>query len=455
MTGAGAAAAALSVATAPPAWAHGGAGGSLPLETWQLAWGAGAIVVILFGVLGVVWVTPRLAEAAVGTAVPRPVDVAARAVGIGGRVVALGVLALTLAAAFLGPAQVSGNPTPLLVYLVFWIGLQILSPLVGDVWGAISPLDTLARALVGGGLGRHDRPVPDGLVRITAPAGIVALGWFMLAYHSPATPRVLGWAVLVYVVAHLGLVARYGRGWLARGESFTVYFALLASLAPLARTHDDDGGPGPLRLRPPVAGLGAVTGSPVLLAVVLSALGVVTFDGLSRLPWWLKTTDTHRGWDFTLLGTLGLAWSIALVAAAYLTAAWLSGRLAGRGADEVGRAFVPALAPLAVVLTVAHYAWPIILDSQTLAIQLTDPFLRGWDLLGAADWYVNYSAATTGQVAWAQFALVVAGHAAAVLVLHDRALRRERHDLALKVQYPLLALVVASAVGGMALVLTV
>ena len=74
--------------------------------------------------------------------------------------------------------------------------------------------------------------------------------------------------------------------------------------------------------------------------------------------------------------------------------------------------------------------------------------------LGTADWYVSYTLVTPAQAAWCQILIVTAGHVAAVIALLDRALARERRDVARRALYPLVAVVVASAVAGMLLVLT-
>ena len=121
----------------------------------------------------------------------------------------------------------------------------------------------------------------------------------------------------------------------------------------------------------------------------------------------------------------------------------------------MANAYAPAIAPLAVALTLAHYAWSILLESQTLLIQLSDPFQRGWDLIGTVDHELDYEPLSVAQVAWAQLAVVVAGHVATAVVVHDRALAHERAPVAARVEYPLVALLVVSATGGLALVLAV
>jgi hypothetical protein len=284
---------------------------------------------------------------------------------------------------------------------------------------------------------------------VVAPAGLLGLAWLQLAYHAPGSPRVIGWLAIAYLAGHLLLVARYGRSWLDEGEGFTVYLGMLGAFGPLAR----DGGTGRLVARPPVAGATAVAGSPARLAVVVAALGAVSFDGVSRLDWWLELVAERDGWSLTAVNTIGLAWMVGVAAAAYLGACRASSWLSRRDPDEVARSLAPPLALLAACLTVAHYVWAIVLDGQNLLVQLSDPFTKGWDLLGTGDWYVDYTLVTTAQVAWAQLLLVTAGHVAATVALQRRALASMPADVGRRSAYPVVAVVVASAVVGMLLVL--
>lgn len=77
--------------------------------------------------------------------------------GLGGlaRVVGLVAFFVVLAAAAVGDEATAANLAPVAVYVVFWVGLLLVSGLVSDLWRVMSPFDTLAA------LGRL-RPLFDG-----------------------------------------------------------------------------------------------------------------------------------------------------------------------------------------------------------------------------------------------------------------------------------------------------
>ena len=50
---------------------------------------------------------------------------------------------------------------------------------------------------------------------------------------------------------------------------------------------------------------------------------------------------------------------------------------------------------------------------------MSDPFGEGWDLFGTINHTIDYSFVQRAWLRWLQLALLVAGHIAALVVLHD------------------------------------
>ena len=190
--------------------AHGvGSRGDLPLPLWQFVWAAVASIVISFVALGALWTTPRLAEAAAGRGLGwtrgllRVLEPVARAA-------AFALFLLVLAAGLFGTDTATANVNPVTVYVVLWVVLQILIPIIGNVWRVLDPIDTIAM-----GLDRL-RPAPSvqapAWTHWFAPLGAFAFIFLELIHPSGDSPRTLGIAMLVYVgVAGAG-------AWNALGE---------------------------------------------------------------------------------------------------------------------------------------------------------------------------------------------------------------------------------------------
>lgn len=443
------------VATAGPAAAHGvGSRGDLPLERWQFLYAAGAALVISFLALRLLWPRARLARAATGRPLPRGVDVAVQALGIVVRVLGVAVWLLTIAAAWFGTENSRENLGPTLVYVVLWVGMQLASALLGDVWRVLSPFDTLAAVAQWVRLRRWPAPVhsapDDGSFVFShwpATIGIFGFVWLELCYHSPDSPRSLAIAMTAYSALLLAGAARYGRAWLRTADGFAVMFAFLASMAPFFR-HE-----GRLHVRAPFAGLATLRARRGTIAFVCVLLGSTAFDGVGRSQWWADVVGDTRGWGRTLVNTLGIVWVIGIVAAVYVAATMAAAYLGGTDRSRSPRRFVASLVPIALGLAIAHYFSLFMIEGQAALPLLSDPFGEGWDVLGTGPPNPDYAIVTADQIAWVQVLAIVIGHVAGVVVAHDLAVEDLPHRRAVRSQYPMLLVMIGYTVGGLALLL--
>jgi hypothetical protein len=433
--------------------AHGVGGRSdLPLPAWLFAYGAGFAVLISFVALGILWPRPRLAAAAAGRelasrvqSVRRPATWALRAIG-------LFVFGVVLGAALWGAEDGASNISPYVLYVTFWVGMQLLSTFVGDVWRALNPLDTLAVVAFGGRLPERTRRAEGADPGLwPAAAMVLSFAWLELAYHEPSSPRAIGVWLLTYTVAALAGTAVWGRWFSREGEGFAALFGVLAALAPVFR--DDD--TGRLRARWPLTGLAGVVPRRGLDALVLVVLGSTTFDGVTRLDWWARdVVGTRQGWDRTLVATVGLLFVVALVALVWSSATRLSARITGDDPGEVATAYLPSLVPIVVAYSIAHYFSLFVFETYNVVALASDPFGRGWDLFGTNDVFPNYRLLSTTLIAWVQAAAIVVGHVAGVTAAHDRAVERHRQvQVATRSQWPLIAAMVLYTIGGLLLLL--
>jgi hypothetical protein len=419
------------------------------------------VLVVSFVLLGALWKTPQLAGRAsgrdLGTEVSRLVLVPLRILL---QALSAVLFVEVLAAALLGTTDSFGNIAPTWIYVIFWIGVPLLSVLFGNVWRALSPWRALADLFVwllelGG---RRARPLAVYPERFGRYPGAVALFAFValeLTYSNPASPRALAFAIALYsYVAFFGMVAFGRETWTAQGEGFAVLFAYLARMAPF---HAEDGR---VKLRWPFTGLAGsepVTGSVLFLAV---ALGSVGFDGFSRTPNWqdlIARVEAPYILDrpgtaellVTGLNLAGLVTAIALVLCAFLAACAIA-RSTVSAPRPLAPEFVLSLVPIAFVYTVAHYFSLFVIQGQYMIPLLSDPFGKGWNLFGTAHFVPNIAILTPNTIWYVQVGALVLGHIAGLAVAHDRAVTifRDRGD-ALRSQYAMLGLMVLYTVGGL------
>ncbi|MEY2422717.1 MAG: hypothetical protein QOI95_2784 [Acidimicrobiaceae bacterium] len=434
------------MAELPVVFAHGVGGRSdLPVPVWLFAYGAAFALLISFVALRILWPRPRLSALSSGMALPDAVQRVRPVLAVGLRVVGLVFFAVTVAAAAFGSTDGGLNVAPYAMCVIFWVGVPIASALVGDVFAAANPFDTIAFAL----------RLPDETVwrdpgLWPAAVMIFSFTWLELAYYNGCSdPVALSWWLGTYTVATIAGATLWGRTWLRTGEGFAALFGLIAHLAPLYRDPET----GQLRLRMPLSGLASVQQRPGTLALVLVALGSTTFDGFSRTRFWGDIIGQRVGWDRTLVSTFGLLWLVGIVATAWLGATRLTARMTGREPTDIANAFLASLIPITLGYAIAHYFSLLVFDGQNFIALASDPFFRGWNLFGTIDNSVNYRLVSTRTIAYVQVAAIVGGHVCGVIAAHDRAVELFPPRQAVRSQYPLLAVMILYTVGGLLLLL--
>jgi hypothetical protein len=346
-------------------------------------------------------------------------------------------------------ADVSG----LFLWTYGWVGLALVSALVGPAWSWLDPFTTLhdlgAALLRRAGVhGWAPAPYPARLGRWPAVAGFAAAVWLELVVTGGGGGRTLVAAFVIYAAITLVGMAQYGRdAWRANGEVFSAWFGLLGRIAPFALAGPPEAGV--VRRRP--FGAGLLEPGWTAPDVALAAIGVVSvlYDGLSQTQLW-----------FDVVGLPGLAGATAAHALFLGGGALLALGVARLvGAPPVGRAAGIAavgagLVPIAAGYLAGHYLTALLVDGQRIVIAVSDPLQQGWDLLGTA-FFTPASAFLAPGVVWAvQLAAVVGGHMLGAVAGHlaavegspsGRASPAELRALRLR-QVPLAVLMVALTV---------
>ena len=414
---------------------------NLPIPEWLFAWAAALVLIVSFVALAVLWPKPRLEHAgwrplpgALGRALgSTTLEAICGAIGVV-------VFVFVVVAGLAGEQNSATNFTPTFVLITFWVGMAFASAILGGVYAAFSPWRALGR-LAGRALGRRTPPraYPERLGRWPAVAGLLAFAWIELAAGWGEQPRTLAIAVLGYTVLTLTAQAIYGvEIWSRRGEAFAVYFDLFARISPFERRDRV------LGVRPPLGGLPRLDPVAGTVAFVVVMIGSVTYDGFSTGRLWQDLTGNWAIDAPELTATLGLALGVALIGGFYtLGIAGVRSVGGGFGAERLRRAFVHSLVPIAFAYVAAHYLTYLLFEGQAIVYLASDPLGRGWDLFGTASATIDFGVVSQNTAWYLQVGFVVVGHAAALVLAHDRALAlyRERQP-AVRSQYWMLAVMI-------------
>jgi hypothetical protein len=442
--------------------AHGiGGVRDLPVPDWLFFWGGAVVLVVSFLALGALWKRPQLERRAFGRPLPEGLERLLRSTGL--RVVlgaiSAALLGLVFLTALIGEPSSAENLSPTFVYVIFWLGLVPVQVLLGNVWRVLNPWLAVADAVawLWRAVGQEWTPplrYPERLGVWPAAVGLFLFATLELVYTEPANPRALALAVALYSYAMWFGMAAFGRReWDDRANAFTVYFGLLARIAPFGERE------GRLVVRAPFSGLAGADPTPGLLAFVAVMLGTVGYDGFSRAPFWVElVADAQRpyvlddpgtadliGMGFGLAGLVGC---VLLVALAYLAASTLAERMT-HGGRSFAAQFLQSLVPIGLVYAVAHYFTLLVIQGQYAIPLASDPFGYGWDALGTIDYAPNIAPLSPNAVWYVQVGSLVAGHVAGLAVAHDRAVSLLPEREALRSQYAMLGLMVLYTVAGL------
>ena len=439
----------------PAAPMHGlGGAKDLPVPASLAIAGGTAALIVSFCVLVLAWRRPRYAEQADGPRAGRPVPSAvARVVDSDAWAWLLRLLGLLVTGWFVwalvaGPDLVT-NPVFGSFYVLLWVGIVQASLLFGRIFRAMSPVRTLhllfARA-TGGDPGRGVTAYPAWLGRWPAAIGLYAFVWLELVDpHSAYLGPVRTWLAAYFAVMLLG-AAVFGDRWLSMADPFEAYSDLVAKLSPWGRRPD-----GTLVLRSPLANLATLPPGPGLVATVAVLFGSTAFDSYKDTTRWVRFVNDLNG-NVQLLNTAALLGFCAVIGVSFTIATRTTSVDPETGPEhrELPRLLAHSVVPIIVGYMTAHYLSYFVEQGQMTLIQLSDPMVKGQNLLGTANWSVNYWLSYhPSALADIKVLAVVCGHIVGVVAAHDRALELlpKRHQVV--GQLGLLVIMVAYTATGL------
>jgi hypothetical protein len=447
----GAAALALPAA----AQAHGIVGkADLPIPVWLFSWTAAIVLVVSFVVLSTLWTTPQLQDEhrrALGR-IPAAVAHLASLIGVG-------LFALVVYSGFAGAQVATVNFSVTFIYVIFWVGLPVVSVLFGDVFAALSPWRSCARAIRW--LGRRLAPAhferaplryPEWLGVWPAIACLIGFAWMELVYvpadrDHPATLAAL--SVAYFAAMTLGMALFGVERWSESGDGFGAYFQLLSRMSMLCNER------GRLYRRRLLSGLADMPVRPGTIALVCTIIGTTTFDGFSNGAVWRSVEPELQSlfatFGFNETPAVELAYSLGLVGCVLLVGAIYRVGIAGvhsvdRHHDmaQLSRTFAHTLVPIGFAYVLAHYFSLLIWQGQALGYLASDPLGNGANIFGSSSWAIDYAIVSYAAIWYVQVAALVGGHVGGLTLAHDRALAvyRDSRD-AVRSQYWMLAVMVA------------
>ena len=299
------------------------------------------------------------------------------------------------------------------------------------------------------------------------------LGFIWFELFGSGRPKPLATFLTAYTLLNLGGVWLVGaRAWFRHCEFFSVFFRLVALMAPLHYQRGEGGEPGQLLLRWPCSGLMQERpGHISTVTFALAMLSTTAFDGLKATQSWsmlfwgdptgwmtqwqgvrpINAIEVFMPW-YVAWGTLCLLASPFVYLALYLLTLKLAKLLTSsqRTIGQLALDFGYTLLPIAFVYHLTHYATLILSHGLKIISLASDPFGWQWNLFGTLHSFRAPILPEMGTIWHSQVGLILFGHVVSVWVAHRVALRVfSTRGEAMTSQLPMLALMIGFTIAGL------
>ncbi len=443
---------------------------TLPVPLWLYGWGAAATLIASF-VIAALFFSSSVSAQTTGS---RPLKLGLLRRGIPAlRLIAVLILLLCVATGFLGHRDPLRNFSLTFFWIIFVLLFTYLTLFVGNFYAALNPWQTMVS-----GVERFWRHFCRGWVDYPKaladwPALLLYLGFICFELFGSGRPKPLATFLVVYTLLNLlGVWLVGSRIWFRHCEFFSVFFRLIALMAPIDYQRGENGEPGRLSLRWPFTGL--IHERPEHISTVafaLAMLATTAFDGLrATRSWTMLFWGDPTGWMTQWQGVPPInaiaaflpwyvAWETLVLLASpfmylglYLLTLTLAKRLTGsqRTVSQLALDFGYTLLPIAFVYHLTHYATLILSHGLKIISLLSDPFGWKWNLFGTLHSFRAPILPDMGLIWHSQVALILFGHVVSVWIAHRVAMRvfGERRK-AMASQLPMLALMIGFTVAGL------
>ncbi len=437
---------------------------------WLYLYGAAAALIVSFVVVGY-FVTAsaspaRPNEESKSWRVPAGVIAALRCLSVF-------LLLVAIVAGFVGSNHPYRNINMTLFWVVFCLGFTWFTALAGNWFAVVSPFRTSIEwcekwlpELFSGRV-----KYPDRLAYWPALFLYIAFIWLELFGRSaPFSLSLILTAYLLLTFAGCVLIGK--DAWFRYVELFAVFLRIIARVAPIKVTRDEDRGMTCVQFRRPFSALLGRERVPLsLLCFIVFMLASTAFDGLHETAFWIGAFWKNL-YLWVLIPIYGDAPPVAFATIkqlylvyqtvallfiplacllAYLLAIGVAKRCAKSdlSVGELSCWFAYSLMPIALAYHVTHYFTLLQVQGVQLVRLVSDPFALGWDLFGTAR--IPLDTIPDMNIVWhSQVVLILVGHIVSVYLAHVQALQIfPNRRAAVLSQLPMLVLMVGFTAAGL------
>ena len=368
------------------------------------------------------------------------------------KIFSVSLFLLTIISGYIGSSNPIENFSTPFIWIIWWVGFGIVTPLIGDFWKSLNPIKILYLFVINNVIKNPELihkgkyKYPKSLDAWPLIISFVLFSWFENVGNG-SNPQTLATLITVYTVLTFIFMYLYGpKDWLEKGDVFSVYYHIMGSFGIFKLTQNKYLQTTNINLRLPVTGLTELkTPSTLFVAFHIILLGTISFDGLSETTFWTNI-------EIIFIPALGKAITetlgIILIPSLFFILLWFVCKMVSaitkeKSTEEILTSFVFSLTPIAIAYHIAHYLAYILITGQLIIPVISDPFGYGWNLIGTQNYTLNIGIINAKDAWYSSVIIIVLGHVFSVIVAHINAVKIfSKNTLAIKSQIPFLILMI-------------
>ena len=369
---------------------------------------------------------------------------------------------LFIISGFIGNPLPLRNITPILLWIILWIGTMFVSSMIFNLWPTINPWKTMfeifekiiKKIITKNSISTLNFEYPKQLGMWPGVILLFLFVWIENVHPASSSPRLIAMLATLYSLLTLTGMFYFGKNiWLKNAEFFSIFFHFVSRFSPLHISENSPKNTSENNLIIKITLYGSKVISSKInsfseLCFILLMVSSITFDGLKETPIWNAidsfTYQIHPQLTPVPIKSLGLLGTFFGFSSMYFVFSWLMKRFSetSLSPETVAKLFATSLLPIAIGYHIAHYFSYLIIQGQILILLISDPFGFNWNLFGTADYTINISILNAKFAWFLGISAIVIGHIFAVIISHVIALNNFNKNEALKSQYPMLILMI-------------
>ena len=362
------------------------------------------------------------------------------------------IFLLIILTGYLGSNNPIENFSAPMIWIIWWVGFGIITPIIGDFWKILNPIKIIFSFIVEKII-KQPKFLNKGLFKYPKELDVwpiifsfLLFSWFENVGNG-SNPLTLSILITIYSLTTITLMFLFGcKTWLEKGDLFSVYYHIMGSFGIFNISQNENLKTLQISLRLPVLGLAKLKTPNIPFVIFhIILLGTISFDGLSETSLWSKVEILLiPGLGRMITESLGIILIPTLFFILLWIVCWIIFIITKEKTPEtIITSLIFSLTPIAIAYHIAHYISYILITGQLIIPLISDPFGYGWNIFGTTNYSLNIGIINAKTAWYSSVIIIILGHVFSVIIAHIKAKEIfSKNSIVVKSQLPFLILMI-------------